>query len=235
MRSRREPWSFLGSSGRRLRRPLLSLPIPESQSCTSVNMYGLTKLAAEHITRVKAARCGIASVTARIFNVVGPGRRRVMSVDGSPPASAPSEIAGACSRSGRWTRRGISSSARCCDRPSPSAQAGERGGTYNVASGRATPTVHPLRSCSASRAWTGRSDRPTRRPPPGVQATLRGRVSPSRAWIVPNFSLTASFWTSSVLFRGCTASESRATIQLAAATLIDSVMASRIEDYAVIG
>ena len=62
----------LGSSGSVYGEPR-RLPIDESHPCNPAGLYGVTKLAAEHIARIKAAHGGMALVTARIFNVVGPG------------------------------------------------------------------------------------------------------------------------------------------------------------------
>jgi nucleoside-diphosphate-sugar epimerase len=64
---------ILGSSASVYGEPV-ALPISESHPCEPDGMYGVTKLAAEHIARVKAARMGVAVVTARIFNVVAPGQ-----------------------------------------------------------------------------------------------------------------------------------------------------------------
>lgn len=63
----------LGSSGSVYGEPV-SLPIRESHPCRPAELYGMTKLAAEHLARVKAAQGGFTWMAARIFNVVGPGQ-----------------------------------------------------------------------------------------------------------------------------------------------------------------
>lgn len=65
---------ILGSSGSVYGEPA-ELPIRESLPCNPADLYGVSKLAAEHVARVKAARSGLALVVARIFNVVGPGQK----------------------------------------------------------------------------------------------------------------------------------------------------------------
>ena len=50
------------------------LPIPESHPCKPADLYGVSKLTAEHLVRVKAERASMPFVIARIFNVVGPGQ-----------------------------------------------------------------------------------------------------------------------------------------------------------------
>jgi len=64
---------ILGSSGSVYGHPA-SLPIRESEPCNPADMYGVTKLAAEQIARNQAAQSGFRLITARIFNVVGPGQ-----------------------------------------------------------------------------------------------------------------------------------------------------------------
>ena len=68
-----KPLVILGSSGSVYGEPL-SLPISESALCEPADLYGVTKLAAEHIARIHAGRSRLAVITARIFNVVGPGQ-----------------------------------------------------------------------------------------------------------------------------------------------------------------
>src|SRR5205085_3746093 len=51
-----------------------ALPIQESHPCRPADTYGVTKLTAEHLVRVKAERAGLPFVLARIFSVVGPGQ-----------------------------------------------------------------------------------------------------------------------------------------------------------------
>src|SRR5262249_32065850 len=51
-----------------------SLPHSESDRTDPVDIYGVVKLAAEHIARVKATRAEFRFFSARIYNVVGPGQ-----------------------------------------------------------------------------------------------------------------------------------------------------------------
>jgi GDP-4-dehydro-6-deoxy-D-mannose reductase len=64
---------ILGSSGSVYGEPR-ELPLEECHPCNPAELYGVTKLTAEHVARVKAANGAIGVVTARIFNVVGPGQ-----------------------------------------------------------------------------------------------------------------------------------------------------------------
>lgn len=51
------------------------LPFGESADCRPVDMYSASKLAAEHAATILASRLGIPVVSARIFNLVGPGQQ----------------------------------------------------------------------------------------------------------------------------------------------------------------
>ena len=50
------------------------LPASESAPCIPVDVYGASKLAAEHMSRIIGERHGVCVVAARIFNVCGPGQ-----------------------------------------------------------------------------------------------------------------------------------------------------------------
>lgn len=50
------------------------LPVKETVQCEPVDIYGVTKLASEHISRLFGRRQGIPVIVARIFNIVGPGQ-----------------------------------------------------------------------------------------------------------------------------------------------------------------
>lgn len=50
------------------------LPMPETHPCKPVDVYGVSKLAAEQLVALKAARGGAPFFIARIFNIVGPGQ-----------------------------------------------------------------------------------------------------------------------------------------------------------------
>jgi nucleoside-diphosphate-sugar epimerase len=131
---------ILGSSGSVYGNPA-SLPILESDPCNPAEMYGLTKLAAEHVTRIKAARGGFGFITARIFNIVGPGQTeshvcgrfaaRLASSANSPQALL---AVGALD-----TTRDFIDVRDVVAALMLIAHRGERGGTYNLASGRETP------------------------------------------------------------------------------------------------
>ena len=185
---------ILGSSGS-VYGDAASLPIPESHPCNPVNMYGLTKLAAEHITRVKAARCGIASVTARIFNVVGPGQAeshvcgRLAAELGSPARSrgAVLEIGALDTTRDFIDVRDVATALLLL------AQSGERGGTYNVASGRATPIGFILSELLRISGLDGQVQiAPQGGHPPGVQRHFADVSRLRGLGFVPTFSLTAS-------------------------------------------
>jgi 3-dehydroquinate synthase len=50
------------------------LPIRESTPCTPIDLYGVSKLAAENASRILARRYELPAIWARIFNLVGPGQ-----------------------------------------------------------------------------------------------------------------------------------------------------------------
>jgi 3-dehydroquinate synthase len=50
------------------------LPIRESTPCTPIDLYGVSKLAAENASRILARRYDLPAIWARIFNLVGPGQ-----------------------------------------------------------------------------------------------------------------------------------------------------------------
>jgi len=50
------------------------LPVKETAGCEPIDVYGITKLASEHISRLLGRRHGIPVIVARIFNIVGPGQ-----------------------------------------------------------------------------------------------------------------------------------------------------------------
>jgi GDP-4-dehydro-6-deoxy-D-mannose reductase len=50
-----------------------ALPIDEGTPCCPLDLYAVSKLSAEHVTRVLGDRYSIPVVVARIFNLVGPG------------------------------------------------------------------------------------------------------------------------------------------------------------------
>lgn len=135
----------LGSSGGVYGAPL-ALPIAESQPCNPIDLYGVSKLAAEHLARVKAGQSGAFVIAARIFNVVGPGQ---------PQSHVCGRLAAQLARLARAgggtlevgalepTRdfldvRDVASALLLL------AERGDRGGIYNVASGREVSIEHAL-------------------------------------------------------------------------------------------
>jgi GDP-4-dehydro-6-deoxy-D-mannose reductase len=146
-----------------------SLPVRESDPCNPAEMYGLTKLAAEQVVRIHAARSGFGFVTARIFNVVGPGQSeshvcarlaaQLASLASSRPAAL--EVGPLDTTRDFIDVRDVAAALLLL------AQRGERGGTYNLASGRS------------------RRDRTQGRPARRCRASLRGRVATPAAWIRP--------------------------------------------------
>jgi GDP-4-dehydro-6-deoxy-D-mannose reductase len=72
---RKAPRVILGSTGGLYGMPVPeSLPIQEDASCSPIDLYSVTKLAAEHASRIVCARHGIPMMSARLFNVIGPGQ-----------------------------------------------------------------------------------------------------------------------------------------------------------------
>jgi nucleoside-diphosphate-sugar epimerase len=51
-----------------------ALPLGESACCNPVDLYGTSKLSAEHVSRVLGSRFGIPCMWARLFNLVGAGQ-----------------------------------------------------------------------------------------------------------------------------------------------------------------
>jgi 3-dehydroquinate synthase len=51
-----------------------ALPIHENNPCSPIDLYGVSKLAAENAARILARRYSIPAIWARIFNLVGPGQ-----------------------------------------------------------------------------------------------------------------------------------------------------------------
>lgn len=117
-----------------------ALPVRESDPCTPATLYGVSKLAAEHVARVKASRSGVPMVVARIFNVIGPGQddthvcgrlaRRLAALAGVPRPVLETGPLGATRDfiDVRDLARALLLLAR----------RGEPGETYNVGSGRET-------------------------------------------------------------------------------------------------
>jgi len=171
-----------------------SLPISESHPCRPADLYGVTKLTAEHVARVKAARANVPFVIARIFNVVGPGQaeshvcgrfaaqlaaiagsRRTLDVG---PLGATRDFIDA---------RDVAAALFLL------ARRGERSGTYNVATGRET-AIHFILSelirISALETQVEivrQSDRPT-----GVTRQVADVSRLQRLGFVPRFSIEDS-------------------------------------------
>ncbi|HEX4383058.1 MAG TPA: NAD-dependent epimerase/dehydratase family protein [Myxococcales bacterium] len=122
-----------------------SLPLSESQPCNPNDLYGITKLAAEQIVRVKAARSGLGFISARIFNLVGAGQSENY-VCGRIAAQLAAATKPTTLSAGpvEATRdfidvRDVAAALLLL------AQKGERGGAYNIATGRETP-IHVILS-----------------------------------------------------------------------------------------
>jgi nucleoside-diphosphate-sugar epimerase len=183
----------LGSSGSVYGDPA-SLPILESHHCNPADMYGLTKLAAEHIARVKA-RSGFAVVNARIFNVVGPGQAEshVCGRFAAQLASPASSRGAALDVGALDTTRDFIDVRDIATALLLLAQRGERGGTYNVASGRETP-IHFILSELIRIAGLNGQVRiaPQSGRPAGVPRHFADVSRLRRLGFVPDHPLTAS-------------------------------------------
>jgi 3-dehydroquinate synthase len=69
------PTLVLGSTGFLYGRIMpAELPIAEDTAPAPIDLYGVSKLASEHVSRILTARYGLPAVWARIFNLVGPGQ-----------------------------------------------------------------------------------------------------------------------------------------------------------------
>jgi nucleoside-diphosphate-sugar epimerase len=139
-----------------------AVPIAEFAPCNPIDLYGTTKLAAEHIARIKAMQMGLGWITARIFNVVGPGQSEAH-VCGRLAAQLASRRPALEVGSLDATRdfidvRDVAAALLLV------ANRGERGGTYNIASGHETP-IHfilseLIRISGLTVAITSRNDLP---------------------------------------------------------------------------
>jgi nucleoside-diphosphate-sugar epimerase len=68
------PCLVLGSSGSVYGSPVdIEAPFPETTACQPLDPYAVTKYATEHAARVAASGHGVRLVTARLFNLTGPG------------------------------------------------------------------------------------------------------------------------------------------------------------------
>ena len=115
-----------------------TLPLTESQPCNPNDLYGITKLASEQITRVKAARAGLQFIVARIFNVVGPGQSE-SHVCGRFAAQLAASVKPTTLSAGTLeTTRDFIDIRDVATALLLLATSGERGTTYNVASGKET-------------------------------------------------------------------------------------------------
>jgi len=179
---------ILGSSGSVYGHPA-SLPIRESEPCNPADMYGVTKLAAEQIARNQAAQNGFRLITARIFNVVGPGQSEshVCGRFAAQLASSPRVVeTGALD-----TTRDFIDVRDVAVALLLLAQRGEPGGTYNLGSGRETPICFVLseliRISGLSTAIATRNDLPR-----GVRRHVADVSRLQRLGFVPAYSLSES-------------------------------------------
>ena len=178
---------ILGSSGSVYGHPA-SLPIRESEPCNPADMYGVTKLAAEQIARNQAAQSGFRLITARIFNVVGPGQSEshVCGRFAAQLASSPKVVETAALDTTRdfIDVRDVAAALLL-------AQRGEAGGTYNLGSGRETPICFVLseliRISGLTTAIATRNDLPR-----GVRRHVADVSRLQRLGFVPAYSLSES-------------------------------------------
>ena len=134
-----------------------SPPIAESAPCRPGDIYSATKLAAEHVTRIKAGHGGFAFINARIFNIVGPGQME-SHVCGRFAAqlASPTSPSVAILKVGRLnTTRDFIDVRDVADALLLLSQSGRPGATYNVASGRETPIHFVLSELIRLSGWTG--------------------------------------------------------------------------------
>ena len=185
---------ILGSSGSVYGNPA-SLPILESHPCNPIDLYGLTKLAVEHLTRVKAARSGFSFVTARIFNVVGPGQAEshVCGRFAAQLASSASSGGAALNVGALHPTRDFIDVRDVASALLLLAQRGERGGAYNLASGREVPIQFTLSELLRISGLNGQvrivpqGDRPA-----GVPRHFADVSRLKQLGFVPTYSLTES-------------------------------------------
>jgi GDP-4-dehydro-6-deoxy-D-mannose reductase len=169
-----------------------SLPLAEDAPCRPVDAYGVSKLVAEHVSRIAAARHGIATVWARLFNLVGAGEddRHV----GPQLARQAAEIAlglrpPAVDLGDATATRDFIDVRDAARALKTLADAGAPGATYNVATGREAPVGSLL---AAILDAAGLDTVEIRRHP--VPAAVRRHVADTRRLralgVVPRCSLT---------------------------------------------
>ena len=119
-----------------------SSPLPHSEGAPTdpADMYGVAKLACEHIVRLKAIQAGVGFVIGRIFNVVGPGqveahvcgRFAAQIASRRPDSAASMEVGNLHTTRDFIDVRDVATAFWLL------ARHGESGAIYNVASGRET-------------------------------------------------------------------------------------------------
>jgi len=131
-----------GSSGGVYGEPVAGLPIAEGHACDPRDVYSVTKLAAEHLTRVEAFGTGIEPVWGRLFNLVGPGQDE-RHVCGRVASSLSTTVFGGGPRIldlGRLdTTRDFIDIRDAARAMIILAENGASGAVYNIASGQETP------------------------------------------------------------------------------------------------
>ncbi|HET8946027.1 MAG TPA: iron-containing alcohol dehydrogenase [Candidatus Polarisedimenticolia bacterium] len=118
-----------------------ALPVSETDACLPIDQYSATKLAAEQVGCIAAARHGVRLVRARIFNAVGPGQdeRHVTSWLAMQAASIGAGLRPPVLHHGPLaTTRDFIPVEEVARALSLLALRGEAGAVYNVASGRET-------------------------------------------------------------------------------------------------
>lgn len=139
-----------GSSGAVYGRTALrGLPLDEEAPCLPADLYSVSKLASEHVSRIMSGQLGLPAVWARIFNIVGPGQDE-RHICGKLAAQAAAIRCGVVPA--RFEAGDLTSSRDFIDVRDVAAglsllaRRGEPGTVYNVASGRETSMQSILES-----------------------------------------------------------------------------------------
>jgi len=182
----------LGSSGSVYGEPVL-LPLAEAHPCNPADLYGITKLAAEQIGRVKAARAGLPFIAARIFNVAGAGQSE-SHVCGRFAAQLASDPEPATLAVGPLdTTRDFIDVRDVARALLLLAHKGTHGTAYNIASGQETPIQTILAELLRISVLDGQLEIiPKSGPPAGVSRHFADVTRLSQLDFTPTYSLSQS-------------------------------------------
>jgi nucleoside-diphosphate-sugar epimerase len=146
------------------------LPLQESARCLPVDIYSASKLASEHVSSILCSEYGLPAVSARVFNIVGPGQdeRHVCGRLAAQAAAIVDRLIPPVIEVGRLdTTRDIIDVRDVARALAYLVEKGEPGRTYNVGTGKETSIHAILRATLRLAGLTGSvrvQQKATRRP-----------------------------------------------------------------------